>query len=58
MAKNNKKFVYSMIVVIVREGEKEVVPFEDEDEAREFFEKASLQWSDSFLCKVVKGPVV
>lgn len=45
------------LVVIVREGEPEVTPFEEEDFARAYFNRWSNQWSESFLTKVVIGPL-
>lgn len=57
--KMKNKSCYSRIVIIFREGEVRIIPFEQgfEKEAKNFFEKASQQWSDSFLCDVLKGPV-
>ena len=51
---------YTRVVIIFREGELGVVPFEKgrEQEAEEFFDKASLNWSGSFLCEVIKGLIV
>ncbi|MGK3981217.1 hypothetical protein WMF38_57000 [Sorangium sp. So ce118] len=48
----------SWLVVICREGVTETTTFEDESDARTFYGSASEQWSDSFLCKVAKGPLV
>lgn len=42
--------------VIIREGEPEVRVFTDEKDARTYFDKASLQWSESFLAKAVVAP--
>lgn len=36
----------------------EVYPFDNEKEAAEFYDDASMQWSDTFLCEVKKGPKV
>lgn len=44
------------LVVICREGDCEVTAFEDETEATEFFDRASVQWSDSYLCRAVRWP--
>jgi hypothetical protein len=46
------------MVVIVRERVPEVTLFDDYNEAREFFDKASLQWSDSYLTSVLRAPKV
>jgi len=55
---DNKKFIYSRIVIINREGKSQIAAFlyGQEKEAEEFFERASTQWPDSFLYKVLKGP--
>ena len=47
--------VVRWIVVIWRETYAEVTPFETESDARDFFQRASLQWSESYLCRVVEG---
>lgn len=44
------------LVVIFREQEPTVTPFSDEETARDFFARASWNWSDSFLCRIVIGP--
>jgi len=44
------------LVIICREGAIEVVPFAGEEQARAFFDRASWQWSDSYLTQVVVGP--
>lgn len=43
------------LVVIWRETYAEVTPFEDEALAREFFATASMQWSESYLTRII-GP--
>jgi hypothetical protein len=48
--------VYRWLVVIVREGVPEVTGFWELEEAERHFDRASWQWSDSFLVEVVKGP--
>lgn len=55
-----KKLRYSKIVIIVRENNPEIAAFEpgDEEKAEAYFDRASAQWSESFLCTVEKGPVV
>lgn len=55
-----KTLVYSILVVIVREGVPELTGFREgeEREAEEYFEKVSMNWSDSFLCRVERGPRV
>lgn len=45
------------LVVICREGTTEATPFVDEGDARAFFDQASQQWSESFLARVVIGPL-
>lgn len=47
---------YKWLVVINREGESNVTGFFHYDDARKFYDLASLQWSDSYLCDIVKGP--
>jgi len=42
--------------VIVREQIAEVTRFDDEVDARAYFDTASAQWSESFLTEVVIGP--
>jgi hypothetical protein len=47
------------LVLILRDGgqaETTIATFQVEADAREFFGPASAQWSDSYLCKVVRGP--
>ena len=52
--------IYSRLVIFNREGVSEVTGFEpgNEREAEKFFDLASAQWSDSFLCLVLRGPKV
>lgn len=49
---------YKWLVIIFREQEKEIVPFreEDWDEAEKYFDRAREQWSDVFLCEILRGP--
>lgn len=49
---------YRYLVVICREGVPEVAGFNGLDEAERFFAAASEQWSDSYLCDVLRGPKV
>jgi len=49
--------VYRWIVVIVREGLPEVTGFLERSDAESFFDRASLQWSDSYMAEVVKVPL-
>lgn len=49
---------YSYLVVIIREGVPEVTGFYSLEVASKFFELASAQWSDSYLCEVKRGPKV
>jgi len=44
------------LVVIWRESAAEVTTFDEEADARAFFDTASIQWTESFLAKVVVGP--
>src|SRR5271169_326000 len=44
------------LVVITREFTPEVYNFTSERDARAFFDAASGQWTDSFLCRVSIGP--
>lgn len=44
------------ITVIRREAETEVLHFADERDARDYFDHAKLQWSDSYLMEVAEGP--
>lgn len=45
------------LVVIAREGVPEVRPFDDENEARAYEDFWGAQWSESYVCRVIKGPV-
>lgn len=42
------------IVVVAHDGAPSVTPFDDEGEARAFFEPAQANWSESYLCRVVR----
>jgi hypothetical protein len=44
------------VVLINREGEYDIRTFDDELAARESFDTNSAQWSDSYLCAIVRGP--
>jgi hypothetical protein len=45
------------LVVIKREQESvEVTPFDNEEAARVFASTVGADWSDTFVCRVVKGP--
>jgi hypothetical protein len=48
--------VYRWLVVIVREGVPEVTGFWEGEDAEKYFEDAWMNWTDSFLIEVVKGP--
>lgn len=55
----NKKLLYEYLVIIIRDGIPEIIPFQTHDHPEnvdKFFDKTSEQWSDAFLCKVIKGP--
>lgn len=49
---------YPWLVVIVREGVSEATGFTDEKAAYDYYDRAGTQWSDSYLCRVERGPVV
>lgn len=55
-ARKPKKWAY--LVVIIRDGIPTVTGFNDFAEATAFYDLHGLQWSDSYLCDVMKGPVV
>ena len=58
MPKDN--LLYEYLVIIIREGVSEIIPFESKDypeNVEKYFDRASTQWSDSYLCKVIKGPI-
>lgn len=42
--------------VINREGAVEALPWADEASARNYFDTAQMQWSESWLCRVEVGP--
>lgn len=44
------------LVIIGYEGRADVTVFTEEADAREFFDKASAQWSESYLCRGVIVP--
>ncbi|MCX6761425.1 MAG: hypothetical protein NTY33_01055 [Candidatus Moranbacteria bacterium] len=55
-----KKLLHEYLIVISREGELEVVPFGNEYAIKEieaYFNRVSEQWSDAYLCKVIRGPI-
>jgi hypothetical protein len=56
LMRDKMKLLYTHLVIIIYEGKPVVTGFNNYEDAREFFENASLQWSDSFLCTVLKGP--
>lgn len=46
------------IVVIKRETDPaEVTPFHEYQDAKDFFDQWSQQWTESYLCGVLKGPL-
>lgn len=47
---------YGYMVLINREGVSDATLFARETEARVYFEKARLQWSDAFLTRILHGP--
>jgi hypothetical protein len=55
---NRRPLRWQYLVVIVREGVPEVTGFNDIDDATAFCHLHGAQWSDSYLCNVVKGPVI
>jgi len=44
------------LVVICRDGTSTLTVFTEELDAREFFDEASAQWSESFLAQAVEAP--
>jgi len=44
------------MVVIIREGVPDVTLFTEERDARDYFDRASLQWSEAFLAHAVEAP--
>lgn len=50
--------VYRWLVVIAREGVSEATGFWEREDAEDYFDRISLQWSESYLVEVVKGPKV
>jgi hypothetical protein len=55
-----KELLHKYLIVICREGITEVVPFENETTpecVEKYFNRISEQWSDAYLCKVIKGPI-
>jgi len=62
--KVEKELLYEYLVVIVRDTKgsivAEVTPFkgDQKEEANDFYDKAGENWSESFLCKVLRGPKV
>lgn len=55
-----KKLLHEYLVVILREGRLEVIPFENKTTpecVEGYFDRVSEQWSDAYLCKVLKGPI-
>ncbi len=49
--------VFRWLVVIAREGVPEVTGFWEREDAEDYFDRASIQWSDSYLVEVVRGPI-
>lgn len=49
---------YTHLVVIFHEQAPTVTGFHDIDSARAFYGEAGTQWSESFLTKVIAGPIV
>ncbi len=57
LEKKEPDLVTKYFVIIFGDGEeRKFVPFNDKDEARAYFDRASMNWSDSYLCKVIIGP--
>lgn len=53
------KYIIIIIIIIMYDGKDiRLTPFNDENEARTYFQDASANWSDSYLCKVLMGPKV
>ena len=55
---NRRPLRWQYLVVIVREGVPEVTGFNDIDDATAFYDLHGSQWSESYLCNVMKGPVM
>jgi hypothetical protein len=55
MADNQKPW---MVVIKIETKPVEVYCFSDELEAVVFFERVRMNWSDVYLTKVIKGPLV
>ncbi len=49
---------YTHLVVISREGQPEVRGFHDYDSAFRWYDAVGVQWSESYLTAVLKGPLV
>lgn len=48
---------YKYLVIIIRDGDTTIYPFPDINTAKKFYEKAHVQWSDSYICKIIQGPL-
>lgn len=52
------KLKYSWMVIRPREGiEDETYPFNDKNDAKDFFDEISVGWPNAYLCKVENGPL-
>lgn len=49
---------HEYLVVISREGDILVTPFDDPNAAMAFAAEAGAQWSETYVCKVLSGPLV
>ncbi len=49
---------YTHLVVIFREQIPSVHGFYDRASAEAFYDLAAQQWSESFICEILKGPLV
>lgn len=57
---SEKKLLHEWLIVISRDGQIEVIPFEDANTPEgvdKYFERVSEQWSGVYLCKVIRGPL-
>lgn len=50
---------YLYVVVVSRDGgSPEVTGFNGYEDAERFFAEARMNWSDTYLCAVMQGPIV
>lgn len=49
---------WTHLVVICRDGVPSIYPFESLADAMEFADRAGAQWSETYVCEILKGPLV